>query len=143
MVQQTREHITIGSSLARHRVHRRLPGRGDPLAESFLISVVITFLFSTRKPQLSCVRQLLPTSLWKARIISTSMARPGFPRDLVPVHLQTSLPTPACVPQALKRGLGDLSWGVRAQDFSPLFPLLDIKLQGLLIFSTHFHPNCV
>lgn len=45
MVRQTREHIAMGSSLARHRAQRRLPGRGDPSAESFLIGGVITLLF--------------------------------------------------------------------------------------------------
>lgn len=64
--------------------------------------VSLRFFFSTRKPQLSCIRRLFPTSPWKAPIISTSMARPGFPRDLVPVHLQTSLPAPTCLPHAPK-----------------------------------------
>lgn len=65
-------------------------------------------------------------------------ATPG-PWYLLP--LLVSLPTPTFLPQALQRGIGDLSRrgarGVRAQDFASLFPLLDIKHFKVFWFSPH------
>lgn len=91
------------SSFTRHGVRGTHPGRGGPGAESCFFNIVVLFLFHL-KIWACCVRQLLPSSLWKAGIISSPCPGQAFP------GCGTSR-SPCWLPPAflgLRRGPGDL-----------------------------------